>query len=427
MKALKSIIIFIAVSILLIGCSFGDNSNSNGTDNVSGDDVVTVYMAALESDPNGMMEEARQNFNEEHDNIQVEFVKISNDASEAHDQTVTQLAAKSDKLDIVNLDIVWIAEFAEAGWLKSLDELFTEEMQEEYVERQVEAMKYNDNIWAVPWFNDLHPMWYRTDLLEKHNFDVPETYEDAVEISKVIKEEEGISGFSMHWGRGEQLIVSFTEFLIANNGDFYDENDDIIINEPEAVEALQFMIDMIEDEVVSSAAIGNTTPDDSRIPFTEGQALFNPNWGYVYSINQGEDSAIKDNSWVASNLKFEGGQHANALGGWNFAIAEHSNKSDEAWTVIEWFTSLETQREVALGGGQIGTHLGLYEDEEILESNPYLTEYLDVFEDGANRPAHPQYSKLSDMAQLYIHQALNGDLTAQEALDKLAEDMEGLE
>lgn len=424
-KIIKSMS-FVILSLTLVACSFSSDGNGNQGE-AENEGVKTIHMAALESDPNGMMEEAREVFNDEHDDIQVEFVPLSNDASEAHDQTVTQLSAESDTLDIVNMDVVWVAEFAEAGWLKPLDDLFTEDMQEDYVERQVDAMNYDDHIWAVPWFNDLHPMWYREDLLEKYDFDVPDTYDEAVEIAKVIQEEEDIQGFTMHWGRAEQLIVSFTEFLHANGGDFFDDDDNITINDQEAVEALQFMVDMIDEGVVSSAAIGNSTPDDSRIPFTEGQALFNPNWGYVYSVNQEDDSAIKDKSWVTSNLKFEGGEKANSIGGWNFAIADHTSNSDEAWEVIEWFTSFETQRDVALGGGQIGTHMDLYEDEEILEKNPYLEEYLDVFEDGSIRPSHPQYSKLSDMSQSYVHKALNGDLSPQEALDQLAEEMEELD
>lgn len=431
MRRFSKVVVLLMLTIL-VACSTSDKENSQETnqkdDPGKNQDVITIHMAALESDPNGMMEEARKRFNEEHDDIQVEFVMLSNNASEAHDQTVTQLTAKSDKLDIVNMDVVWVAEFAEAGWLKSLDELFTEEMQANYIERQVDAMKYDDHIWAVPWFNDLHPLWYRTDLLEKHNLDVPDTYEEAVEIAQKIQDEEGVHGFSMHWGRSEQLIVSFTEFLLANGGDFFDEDGHITINQPEAVEALQFMVDMIyEYEIVSQSAIGNMTPDDARIPFTEGQVLFHPNWGYIFSINQGEDSAVKDKTWVTSNLKFEGKEKANAVGGWNFAIADHTANPDEAWKVIEWFTSYENQREVLLGGGQVGTHIDLYTDEDILEANPYLSEYLEVFNDAANRPSHPQYAKLSDIAQSHIHKALTRDVTPQEALDQLAKEMETLE
>lgn len=415
----------VLIALLVLAACGGENEGVSGDGNGS-QDKVTIHMAALESDPNGMMEEARQRFNEEHDHIEVEFVRMSNNASEMHNQTVTQLTAQSQNLDIVNLDVVWVAEFASAGWLKPLDDLFTEEMQGNYIERQVDAMKYNDQTWAVPWFNDLHPLWYRTDLLEEYNFDVPDTYEEAVEMAQVIQEAEGIQGFTMHWGRSEQLIVSFTEFLHANGGDFFDEAGNVVINSPEAVEALEFMIHMLDIGVVSQAALGNSTPDDARIPFTQGQGLFHPNWGYVYSINQADDSPIKDKSWVASNLAFEGGQKANSVGGWNFAIANHTEYGEEAWEVIEWFTSYENQRQVMLGGGQVGTHLDLYADEEIIEMNPYLTEYLEVFEHASVRPSHPQYAQISDIAQSYIHRALSGSLSAQEALDELASEIESL-
>ncbi|SFQ32776.1 ABC transporter substrate-binding protein [Salibacterium halotolerans] len=427
MRTMKMVVIFLAVVLVAGACSSGAGNDGGSEGGENSSDAVTLHMAKLESDPNGMMEEARQRFNEQHDDIQVEYVEMSNNASEMHDQTVTQLTAKSDNLDIVNLDVVWVAEFAEAGWLKPLDELFTEDMQSNYIERQVEAMKYDGNIWAVPWFNDLHPLWYRQDLLEKYNRDVPETYTEAVETAQLIQEEEGMQGFSMHWGRSEQLIVSFTEFLHSKGGSFFDEQGNVTINSPEAVEALQFMVDMIEEyEVVSPSAIGNSTPDDARIPFTQGQSVFHPNWGYVYSVNQADDSPVKDKTWVASNPGFEGGQKANAVGGWNFAIAKHTEHAEEAWQVIEWFTSFENQKKVLLGGGQVGTHLDLYEDEEVLEANPYLEEYLTVFEHASTRPTHPQYAQVSDIAQSHIHEALNGDVSPQEALDALASELKEL-
>ncbi|SHN32810.1 ABC transporter substrate-binding protein [Gracilibacillus kekensis] len=431
-KNLKNSFTLIGVSIVIIllaACSNNStNENQDETENDNSEDVQTIHMAKLESDPNGMMEEARQRFNEEHDEIQVEFVEMSNDASQMHDQTVTQLSAGSENLDIVNMDVVWTAEFAEAGWIEPLDEYFTEDMQSEFIERQVDAMTYDGQIWAVPWFNDLHPLWYREDLLEKHNLEIPETYEEAVEVAKTMQEEENIEGFSMHWGRAEQLIVSFTEFLHANNGNFFDEEGNVVINSPEAIEALQFMVDMIyEDEVVSPSAIGNSTPEDSRIPFTQGQVMFHPNWGYVYSVNQADDSPVKDKTWVASNFAFEGGKKANAVGGWNFAISKNASDKDTAWEVIKWFTTFENQKEMLLGGGQVGTRVALYEDEEVIEANPYLEEYLDVFEHASVRPSHPQYSKVSDIAQSYIHQALTQDLSAEEALHQLATELEELE
>ncbi|QGH37067.1 extracellular solute-binding protein [Gracilibacillus salitolerans] len=425
----------------MVACSNNDDTssgeNEGGTDSgeseepgesEGSDDAVTVHMAVFENDPEGQMEAARQRFNDEHDNIQLEFTPMSNDASQMHDQTVTQLSAGSDNLDIVNMDVVWTAEFAESGWLLPLDDLFTEDMQSNYIARQVDSVKYNEQTWAVPWFNDLHPLWYRTDLLEEYGYDVPETYEEAVEIAQHIQDEEGIQGFAMHWGRSEQLIVSFTEFLHAKNGDFFDEDGNVIINSPEAVEALQFMVDMMNEyEVVSPSAVGNSTPEDSRIPFTQGQALFNPNWGYVYSINQSDDSAVQDQTWVASNFMFEGGQKANSVGGWNFAISSSSNHPDEAWEVIEWFTTVENQKEMLINGGYAGTQLDIYSDEEVIEAAPYLDEYTKAFDDASVRPSHPQYSKMSDIAQSYIHQALSGDLSPQEALDGLAEDLENLE
>ncbi|WP_067843027.1 ABC transporter substrate-binding protein [Amphibacillus sediminis] len=415
---MKRILMLFVLLLLLAACGSEGASSSS-------EETVTIYMAVLDNDPSGAVSAARDRFNEEHEHLEVEFVTLSNDASEAHSQIVTQLTAQS-RLDIVNMDVIWVAEFAEAGWLMPLDDRFTVEKQGNFLQGQVEAMYYDDHIWGVPWLNDMHPLWYREDLLNEYGYQVPETYQESIEIIHAIQEFEDINGFSMHWGRGEQLIVSFTEFLQANNGDFFDDNGQVIINQPEAVEALQFMVDMISDyQVVSQSAIENITPEEARIPFTQGQAIFNQNWGYVYSLNQQDDSPVKDLTWIANNPSFEGGRSANAVGGWNYGIASYTDHPDEAWEVIEWFTSFELQKEISLGG-QLGTNLAIYEDEEIVEANPYINEYLEAAQYPAIRPIHPEYSQISDMAQFHIHTALLGEVSAQEALDNLANEIEQL-
>lgn len=119
-NTLKKLLAFILIFgvIFVSACSGGEKTNSdNGKEDGGNSDAVTIRMAVFENDPNGMMEKARQKFNEEHDNINLEFTQMSNDASQMHDQTVTQLSAGSENLDIVNMDVVWTAEFAESGWL----------------------------------------------------------------------------------------------------------------------------------------------------------------------------------------------------------------------------------------------------------------------------------------------------------------------
>lgn len=80
-----------------------------------------------------------------------------------------------------------------------------------------------------------------------------------------------------------------------------------------------------------------------------------------------------------------------------------------------------------VGGGYAGTQLALYEDADVIEAAPYLEEYTKAFEDASVRPSHPQYSKMSDIAQSSIHQALSGELTPKESLDELAKKLEDIE
>src|SRR5919204_546519 len=46
------------------------------------------------------------------------FNALSNDADQQRQALVRRLAAKDSSIDIAGMDVVWTAEFAEAGWIK---------------------------------------------------------------------------------------------------------------------------------------------------------------------------------------------------------------------------------------------------------------------------------------------------------------------
>ena len=58
-------------------------------------------------------------------------------------------------------------------------------------------------------------------------------------------------------------------------------------------------------------------------------------------------------------------------GGWNFLVnANSEDKLDEIWTFIEFMSSPESQRTLALQSTRLPTLRSLYEDDEVLEKVP---------------------------------------------------------
>ena len=50
--------------------------------------------------------------------VQDQLVTLPTDADQQREQLVRRLAAKDNSIDIIGMDVIWTAEFAEAGWIK---------------------------------------------------------------------------------------------------------------------------------------------------------------------------------------------------------------------------------------------------------------------------------------------------------------------
>ena len=91
----------------------------------------------------------------------------------------------------------------------------------------------------------------------------------------------------------EGLTCDFLEIAFAAGGQVLSEDGKTaVIDSPENVAALQFMVDGVED---GTAANGVTTymEEESRRYFESGKATFMRNWPYAYALGQAEGSQVK--------------------------------------------------------------------------------------------------------------------------------------
>ena len=118
-----------------------------------------------------------EEFNATHENIQVGSYVLPQDANNLHDDFVNKMIAGDTSIDVMALDVVFVSEFASAGWLTSLDEYFGEDVQAAYIPGTIEGAKWDGKLYAMPWFTNASMFFYRTDLLEEAGVtEVPTTY-----------------------------------------------------------------------------------------------------------------------------------------------------------------------------------------------------------------------------------------------------------
>jgi len=386
---------------------------------------VSVEIGISPREIGAVMDEHISNFEAQNPDIQIEWLKVPGVPGQQHSQYVTLFFGGSDKPDIIAMDIIWPGEFASRGWLAPLNEYFPKEEQAAFIENMIDAAKYEGDVYGVPlYINGLH-LYYRKDLLKKYGFTPPNTWEELVEQASYIVEQEkdpNLYGYISMWGKIEDLFMNYLQFFWGKGGEFFDEEGNVVVNSKEGVEALQFMVDMIYEYNLAPESIVTYTPDDARILFQQGRAVFMVVQDFVWPILTASDSIVADKVDFMRVPYFEGYPDTNTvcLGGWLLGININSQHKEEAWKFIEYLTSHEAQLRTAAVTGNLPTRQSVYEDSRLVEQFPVANKQYKDFMVGNVRPSAQlgeKYTQVSEIMQREIQSALLRLKTPQRALD----------
>ncbi len=366
-------------------------------------------------------------FERRNPDIRVKDESLPASTDEQHQFYVINLGGKSPEFDVLSMDVIWVPEFARAGWLRELSHLVPETERDDFFPGPIQAVTYNGKLWAVPWYIDAGVLYFRKDLLEKYGFAPPRTWDELVGISKAIMEDEpGIYGFIWQGKQYEGLVCNALEFVWSNGGRVLEDGKPVLTRK-ENVEALRFMRDLIEKYEVTPELVTTAIEEPTRHIFGNGDAVFLRNWPYAWNIFEAEGSAVKGKVGVSVLPKFAGGEHAATLGGWQLGVNRYSRHPGAAEKLVEFITSPEAQKALALTVGYKPTRKSLYTDEELRARQPFIAGLYDVFMRARPRPVSPYYMMMTQAMQPAFSAAISGIKTPEKALSEAQREFERIE
>lgn len=408
----------IAISLLVLGLVFGGFATVIAQDEVE-------FAFDSRTDREKVFRESLEEFEG-----QVTFNPLPGTSEKQLNYYTTRFAANSSTPDIINMDIVWPSTFASADWVMDLNDYVDEEWKDKFFEGYIDALTVEGKLVGTPGAAGALLFYYRKDLLEKYGFDnPPETWYEMISQANVIldgEDDPNLRGITFQGANIEGLLANYLEFLWGLDGSILDENGNVIINNEKGVKALQMMKDLYSKYGVADKGVITTKTDDSRVIFQDGRAIFMLNWPYAWGRLQSEDSAVKGKVGIDTPPAFPGHDPNVCLGGYQFGVNANTENPDLAWKVVKKLSSYETRKKAALVRGDPPTMKAVYNDEEVLETNPWFEELLPILETGKSRPKSPAYPEVSSAIRNQLSAALAGNKTPQEALDAAAEDLEEL-
>lgn len=402
----------LALLLLLAGCRPAT---------APGGPVTLVFKHARILGPRDPIPDLLREFEARHPGLRVRSEVLPWNADEQHQFYVVNLEGGSPGFDVIMMDVIWVPEFARAGWLLDLTSRVGGTELTAFFPSTVEAATLDGRLWALPWNMNVGLLYYRADLLARHRLAPPRTYaEMTAQIRQVRAAEPGpLDGYLWQGKQYEGLVVNALEHLWANGTTLLADDGTAFPDPHRAEEALAFMREL----VVSGLSPGWVAAADEELgrrAFGDGRAIFYRGWPYALDIFEGPGSAVRGRVGIAPLPRHAGGATGpGSTGGSHLGIYRHTRHPGEAVALARFLTGEEAQRRITASGALKPARMALYHDPDLVARQPALPAIHDLSLAGRPRPVTPYYLMLSTTVQPEFSAVLVGTKTAAQSIGQV--------
>jgi multiple sugar transport system substrate-binding protein len=419
-RNLAALLAVAAALCLLVACGgksgeevTGQPTETNGEAPTSytGPNVDLAFWNGFTGGDGPFMRDLVQQFNSEHQNINVKMV-VSQWAD--YYQKVPQAVQSGRGPDVGVMHVDTLATNAARNVIIPLDDVATSLKLEEsdFAKTIWDAGIYEDKRYGIPL--DTHPLgfYFNNDHLQKAGITEPPTNREELDAAMKKLKQSGVVEHPFWQSSTWPAHLMFMSLLWQFGGDLYNADaSEATWNSQEGVDALTWMTDLVNDGFSPK----NVAQDADYIAFKNGKTTFH--WDGIW---QTQDLKKTKLNWGVAPLPQIGSEKAAWAGSHNLVItrqaAKDENKLDAAKVFINWISehSLDWAK-----GGQVPARNSVRESAEFeaLEHQPIFAQQLDYVH---FPPAVPGIGDAQAEMEQAVNRAVLGKESPQEALDKAA-------
>lgn len=346
---------------------------------------------------------------------QIDISLLPNAASGQREQLLRRLAASDSSVDILSLDPPFMAEFANAGFLRPFSGEEREEFSEGVLQGPLEQSLYEDTMFSAPFYGNTQLLWYKKSVAEEAGLDLenePVTWDQLIEAAEATDTTLAVQG-----RRNESLMVWVNALVESAGGSILSEDSEGVpadeveaaIDEEAGREAARIM-STIATSPVAPPALSTAGEEESRAAFQAENGGFMVNWPYVWSAFAAgvEDGSLAadfpdDVGWTRYPQVVEGTESATPLGGIGLSVGAFTDHPELAVEAIRCLRSPESQKAYMLSAGDPAASEEVYEDSEIQEAFPMYEAIREGLTDAAPRPISAFYGDVTGAVQQGYH------------------------
>jgi len=322
---------------------------------------------------------------------------LPTDADQQREQLVRRLAARDSSIDIIGMDVIWTAEFAEAGWILPWPDEARGRITQGRLRPSVKSATYDNRLWAAPFTTNTQLLWYRTDRVKTP----PATWDEMIREAERL----GPKGTIQAQGeRYEGLTVFFTSLLASAGGEILSDNGKEVSLATGPTEKAMAIMKRLADSPASDPSLDTCREDQARLAFEKGDSTFMINYTFVWPSAQRNAPQVAANmGWARWPAVDKNHPSRVTIGGLNLGVGAYSRHPKLAFQAAQCLASEQNQRLAARLGGLPPTMVKLYHDPQVRKTLPFADTLLATLQDAVQRPRTPFYNDISLAISRTLH------------------------
>jgi multiple sugar transport system substrate-binding protein len=352
--------------------------------------------------------------------------------SNLFEKELIDLNASTGAYDLIMLDDPWFPRFAGKRFLTDLTPLLQKRgfvgPDNDFVETSLALCREpykTGNLYALPYVGNSQLFFFRKDLFAKHSLKEPTTWDEVLTAARTIQEKETaggkkVYGYVMRAAQGNAAVADFMPVFWAFGGEMFDGSGKPIVNSPEGIAALKFMIELGK---YSPPGYVSFNADEVGAHLLQGTAAMSINWpAWISSFSDPNKSTVigKMTFTTLPSAKKPGQAE---IGNWLIAIPRDAKNAEAAMDFLLWATNAEQMKRSAERGNP-PTRRSVFMDAGLVAKFPSYPAQLRSLETSRPRPRTPQWNEIENAFGIFLSKANSGELTPEDAMNQANAEIE---
>jgi ABC-type glycerol-3-phosphate transport system substrate-binding protein len=401
------------------------------------DTSSAIPMRLMASDPRraAVIERAVHQWNERDPHQQVDLQIILTDHSELH-RALSSAVAEGTAPDVAMIDCVWIAEFANAGFLIPLDELDADWTHNEYANKPypafIEANYFDEHFYGLQVEGDLALLWYRKDWFAAEGLQPPTDWSELLAAAQHfarpdVRRRCGLGPYSLIFpggqAAGEATVYNLLPFLWSAGGSVLSDGQ-VSLDSDASRSAVRFVGELVNQRAVVPPEVVNWKPEDFPRRLAGGEAAMALGGSYetvtILEESNWDEAEFLERVDCSLPPAAPEREPAATAGGISYAVLRQSRHPQLMMDILK----LAADENLSAGFG-----LTTFLDSSRTPGRGVFTSHVFPLSSKTSRllsaararPSTPEYFKVSKQLQAMFESVITNTASAEQAVRRAAE------